>query len=158
MESQLNILQESLAAKRQVLRQIQEYNKKQEEVFTAQQVDMSLFAEAIEEKGRQIDRLNLLDQGFEAMYARLSEELEGNREKYAPQIRQLQQQITEIMELSTSIQAQETRNKSLIEQYFTRERNEVRQNRQNAAKAYHFYKSMSSLNAAGNEPSYDSRK
>ncbi len=158
MESQLNILQESLTEKRQVLLQIQEYNKKQEAVFTAEQVDMSLFDEAMEEKGRLIDRLNTLDNGFEILYEKLAQELKGNREKYAPQIRRLQQQITEIMELSTSIQAQEARNKSLIEQYFARERTDVRQSRQNAAKAYNFYKSMSSLNAAGNYSSYDSKK
>lgn len=158
MESQLNILQESLTAKHQVLLQIQEYNKKQEAVFTAEQVDMSLFDEAMEEKGHLIDRLNTLDNGFEVMYEKLAKELEGNREKYAPQIRRLQQQITEIMELSTSVQAQEARNKSLIEQYFSRERTDVHQSRQNAAKAYSFYKSMSNLNAAGNQASYDSKQ
>ncbi|MBO5283723.1 MAG: flagellar protein FliT [Lachnospiraceae bacterium] len=158
MESQLNILQESLTAKRQVLLQIQEYNKKQEAVFTAEQVDMSLFDEALEEKGRLIDRLNTLDNGFEVMYEKLAKELEGNREKYAPQIRRLQQQITEIMELSTAIQAQEARNKALIEQYFSRERTDVYQSRQNAARAYSFYKSMSNLNAAGNQSSYDSKQ
>lgn len=158
MESQLNILQESLAAKRQVLLEIQEYNKKQEAVFTAEQVDMNLFDEAMEEKGRLIDRLNILDNGFEIMYGKLAEELEGNREKYAPQIRQLQQQITEIMELSTSVQAQEARNKSLIEHYFARERTHVHQSRQNSAKAYNFYKSMSGLNAAANSSSYDSKQ
>lgn len=158
MESQLSILQESLAAKRQVLLDIQEYNKKQEAVFTAEEVDMSLFDGAIEEKGRLIDRLTQLDDGFETMYQKLARELENNRERYADQIRVIQQQIKEITDLGVSIQAQEARNKALIEDYFSRERRSMHRSLQNSAKAYSFYKSMSNLNAASNESSYDSKQ
>lgn len=158
MESQLSILQESLVAKRQVLLEIQEYNRKQEEVFTAEAVDMSLFDEAIEEKGRLIERLTRLDDGFETMYQKLARELENNREKYAAQIKVLQGQIKEITDLGVSIQAQEARNKSLIENYFSRERKNMHKSLQNSTKAYNFYKSMSGLNAASNYSSYDSKQ
>lgn len=154
----MSILQESLAAKRQALLEIQEYNKKQEAIFSAEEVDMSLFDEAIEEKGRLIDKLVQLDNGFDAMYQKLARELENNRERYADQIRVVQQQIREITELGVSIQAQEARNKALIEKFFSRERKSMRKNLQNSTKAYNFYKSMSSLSAAGNEPSYDSKQ
>ena len=158
MESQLSILQESLTAKRQVLLEIQEYNRKQEAVFIAEEVDMSLFDEAIEEKGRLVQKLTQLDEGFEAMYEKLAKELEHNRDKYAGQIRVLKQQIKEITDLGVSIQAQEARNKSLIESYFSRERSNMHRSLQNSAKAYNFYKSMSSLSAAGNQSSYDSKQ
>lgn len=131
MESQLSILQESLVAKRRVLLEIQEYNRKQEAVFMADEVDMSLFDEAIEEKGRLVQKLTQLDDGFEAMYEKLSRELQDNREKYADQIRVLQQQIKEITDLGISIQAQEARNKSLIEGFFSRERSSMHRSLQN---------------------------
>ncbi len=158
MESQLSILQESLTAKRQVLLEIQEYNRKQEAVFTAEEVDISLFDEAIEEKGRLIDRLTQLDDGFDVMYQKLARELENSRERYADQIRAIQQQIKEITDLGVSIQAQEARNKSLVEKFFSRERKGMRTSLRNSAKAYNFYKSMSSLNSVNNEPSYDSKQ
>ncbi len=158
MESQLSILQESLAAKCQVLLEIQEYNRKQEAVFMADEVDMSLFDEAIEEKERLIQKLNILDDGFEVMYEKLEKELQGNREKYAGQIRILQQQVKQITDLGISIQAQEARNKALIENYFSRERANVHKNLQNSARAYKFYKSMSGLNSASNQSSYDSKQ
>lgn len=158
MESQLSILQESLTKKRQVLLEIQEYNRRQEEVFTAQEVDMSLFDEAIEEKGRLIEQLTQLDDGFETMYQKLARELENNRERYAPQIRTLQEQIREITDLGISIQAQEARNKALIENYFSRERKNMHKSLQNSTKAYKFYKNMSGLNAANNYSSYDSKQ
>lgn len=154
----MSILQESLEAKRQVLLEIQEYNRKQEAVFTAEEVDMSLFDEAIEEKGRLVQKLTRLDEGFEAMYEKLAKELEHNRDKYAGQIRVLKQQIKEITDLGVSIQAQEARNKSLIESYFSRERSNMRRSLKNSAKAYNFYKSMSGLSAAGNQSSYDSKQ
>ena len=158
MESQLSILRESLTAKRQILLEIQEYNRRQEAVFTAEEVDISLFDEAIEEKGRLIDKLTQLDDGFDSMYQKLARELENNRERYAEQIHEIQQQIKEITDLGVSIQVQEARNKSLVEKFFSRERKSMRTNLKNSAKAYRFYKSMSSLNAAANEPSYDSKQ
>ena len=158
MESQLSILQESLVAKRQVLLEIQEYNRKQEAVFMAEEVDISLFDEAIEEKERLIQKLVQLDDGFEVMYQKLSRELEDNRNKYAGQIQVLQQQIKEITDLSVSIQAQEARNKSLIESYFSRERSNMHKNLRNSAKAYNFYKNISKLNAVSHQSFYDSKQ
>lgn len=49
MENQLTILSESLDKKLEVLQKIREYNKRQEEIFSAEEVDMSLFDDAVEE-------------------------------------------------------------------------------------------------------------
>ena len=68
MENQLIILSESLDKKLEVLQKIQDYNKRQEEIFSAENVDMSLFDDAVEEKQRLIDEVVRLDEGFEIMY------------------------------------------------------------------------------------------
>ena len=64
MENQLTILSESLDKKLEVLQKIREYNKRQEEIFSAEEVDMSLFDDAVEEKQRLIDEVVHLDEGF----------------------------------------------------------------------------------------------
>ena len=110
MENQLTILSESLDKKLEVLQKIQDYNKRQEEIFSAENVDMSLFDDAVEEKQRLIDEVVRLDEGFEIMYEKLARELEGNRERYAAQIRELQQKVSRVTELSVTVQAQEARN------------------------------------------------
>ena len=143
MENQLTILSESLDKKLEVLRKIQDYNKRQEEIFSAENVDMSLFDDAVEEKQRLIDEVVRLDEGFEIMYEKLAKELEGNRERYAAQIRELQQKVSRVTELSVTVQAQEARNKKLIESYFAKERAGIGQRRKNAKSAYDYYKSMS---------------
>ena len=129
MENQLIILSESLDKKLEVLQKIQDYNKRQEEIFSAENVDMSLFDDAVEEKQRLIDEVVRLDEGFEIMYEKLARELEGNRERYAAQIRELQQKVSRVTELSVTVQAQEARNKKLIENYFAKERAGIGQRR-----------------------------
>ena len=143
MESQLTILSESLDRKLEVLQKIQEYNKHQEEIFSAQNVDISKFDAAVEEKQRLIDEVVRLDDGFEIMYAKLAKELEGNRQHYAAQIRELQTKVAKVTELSVSVQAQEARNKKLVENYFARERAGIGQRRKSAKSAFDYYKSMS---------------
>lgn len=143
MENQLTILSESLDKKLQILKEIQEYNKKQEKSFLEETADLEEFDAAIEEKGRLIEKLNKLDEGFETVYSRLAEELKGNREKYKAQIVELQDKIRQVTELGVSVQAQEQRNKKLVEQYFAKAHNNIRQERKNSKAAYDYYKSMS---------------
>ncbi len=157
MESQLTILSESLDKKLEVLRKIQEYNRRQEEVFSAEKVDMSLFDDAVEEKQRLIDEVVRLDDGFEIMYEKLARELEGNRLRYAAQIRELQAKVAKVTELSVSVQAQEARNKKLIESYFAKERANIGQRRKSARSAFDYYKSMSSTGYTQPQM-YDSKK
>lgn len=147
MENQLTILAESLDKKIQVLTEIQEYNKRQEQVFSAEAVDMEGFDAAVEEKGKLIEKLTLLDSGFESMYAKLSEQLKDNRAKYAAEIRTLQEKITTITEMSVTIQAQEKRNKQLVEQFFAKERMGLQQSRRTSKAAYDYYRRVSSVSS-----------
>ena len=157
MESQLTILSESLDKKLEVLQKIQEYNKRQEKVFSAEKVDMSLFDDAVAEKQRLIDEVVRLDDGFEIMYEKLARELEGHRQRYAAQIRELQAKVAKVTELSVSVQAQEARNKKLIESYFAKERSNIGQRRKSARSAFDYYKSMSSTGYTQPQM-YDSKK
>ena len=143
MESQLTILSESLDRKLEVLQKIQEYNKRQEEVFSAEKVDIRQFDAAVEEKQHLIDEVVRLDDGFEILYEKLAKELEGNRQRYAAQIKEMQAKVAKVTELSVSVQAQEARNKKLVENYFARERAGIGQRRKSSQSAFDYYKSMS---------------
>ena len=83
MENHLNVLSESLDDKIKVLQEIQEYNNRQEQAFRTEQVNMEEFDAAVEEKGRLIEKLTRLDDGFEILYGHLSESL-GRTEKSMP--------------------------------------------------------------------------
>ncbi len=142
MNNSLDILSESLDDKIKLLKEIQEYNRKQEKAFSEGEPDIESFDEAIDEKDDLIEKLEKLDEGFESLYDRVSEELKADRNKYAAKIRNLQDKIMTVTELSTTIQAQEARNKKLVEAYFEKQRSTVKEGRLGSKVAYDYYKSM----------------
>ncbi len=138
----LTLLEESLQNKLQVMDEIQQYNLKQQELFQSEEADIDRFDEYVEEKGRLIEKLTALDNGFESLYAKVAKELEGNREQYKDQIKRLQELVTKVMDTSVTIQAQEARNKKLVEDFFRKEREGIRAGRQSSKAAYDYYKNM----------------
>lgn len=150
MDNSLDVLSESLDMKIQVLKDIEEYNMKQTEAFNKEDPDMESFDAAIEEKGKLIERLEKLDEGFEIMYEKVSDILSKDKDKYADKIRELQGKITIITDLSVSIQAQEARNRNLVENYFLKAKKGIKTGRLGSKAAFDYYKNMSgmSLNEA----------
>lgn len=139
-DNYLNVLEESLQSKLQIMAKIQEYNLYQQEIFQAQDVDLQEYDKYVDKKGALIDELMALDNGFETLYRNVEQELQGNRQKYAQQIRRLQELVTRVTEESVTIQAQEARNKQMVEVYFRKERSNIAQNRKNSKAAYDYYK------------------
>lgn len=143
MENYLNILEESLNKKLEVLEKIQNYNAEQHKLFSEGQVSLDRFDEFIDEKGKLIEQLSRLDDGFESLYAKVSEELKDNKAKYAEQIKRMQELVKQITDKSVVIQTEEARNKTLVEQYFAKERAGLRNNRKNSKAVFDYYQSMS---------------
>ena len=139
----LTLLEESLRRKLQVMEEIQKYNMRQQEIFQSGEVDIDKFDEYVAEKGVLIDKLTALDSGFEKLYAKVSEELQGSREQYADQIRTLQGLVTQVTDRSVDIQAQEARNKKLVEDFCRRERDGIKIGRKSTKAAIGYYKTMS---------------
>lgn len=148
MDNYLKILEDSLIKKSRVLDDIVAYNEAQRKAFTESVPDIDSFDQAIQEKDVLIERLTRLDDGFESLYQKVAEELRANRPKYVEQIGRMQMLVTEITEKSMSIQAQEARNKALIESYFQKERQNIRQNRQSAKAVRDYYKRVSGVEFA----------
>lgn len=145
-ENYLNVLRESLEKKLQIMAEILEYSRSQQEIFRDGEAELEKFDRYVDKKSELLEELTALDSGFEALYRNVSEELERNREQYAPQIKQLQELVAGVMEKSVAIQAQEARNKSLVEDYFRRERAGIAQNRKSSQAAYDYYRRMSNSN------------
>ncbi len=145
IENYLGILEESLQKKLVVLDEIAAYNTAQEQLLKKDKISVEELDENMQCKDELIQKLTALDDGFETLYERIKEQLIGNKDTYKEQIRRLQELIARITEKNVSIQAQEERNKKLVETYFARERSQLRQNRQVSKAAYGYYKSMSNV-------------
>ena len=146
MNNSLNVLSESLDMKLDVLSKIKEYTERQKAVFEEEAPDIDEFDKLVDEKDVLVDKLISLDDGFEQLFQEVSAELKVNKDKYSSQIKQMQDKIGRITELSASIQAQESRNKKAIEEYFSRERQGIKQNRVSSKAAYDYYRNMSGMN------------
>lgn len=148
MDNYLEILEESLKQKAAILDKITEYNGSQETLLKQEKMSLEDFDFYMEQKDALIDQLNRLDDGFETLYERIRQQLQENKDAYREQIKRLQRLITQVTEKSVSIQAQEARNKKLMEDYLARERRQLGQNRQTSKAAYDYYKSFSNTNVA----------
>lgn len=146
MENYLDILEESLQMKLKVLGEISVYNQKQEQLLRKESISLEELDENMRQKDELIQKVTALDEGFETLYERIKEQLLDNKDDYKEQIRKLQQLISQVTEKGVSIQAQESRNKKLIEDYFKKERSQLRQNRQSSKAAYNYYKSVNNTN------------
>lgn len=152
----LAILIESLKKKSKVLDQIKEFNDKQGKMFKEDKVSLDEFDRYVEEKGKLIETLVQLDEGFEQLYERIAAEVVAEKEKYKSQIQILQELIREVSDKSVTIQAQEERNKQLVEQFFKREKSQVSAKRKSTAAAINYYKNMSNTSVV--PPQFMDRK
>ena len=146
MENYLKILEDSLQQKLSVLEEISQYNQEQEKLLKKQDVSLEELDDNMSKKDELIEKLTELDQGFETLYERIREQLLGGKDAYKAQIKKLQDLISQVTEQSVSIQAQEARNKKLVEKYFAEERAQLKSDRQTSQAAYNYYKNMSNTN------------
>lgn len=142
IENYLQVLEESLRKKMQVLERIEEANQRQEQILKSVPVPEEDFDNSIEEKGVFIDELNKLDEGFETLYANIKEQLLTGKENYKEQIAAIQKLIARVTEKSVSIQAQETRNKALAEKFFADKKRELQKGRKSSKAALDYYRNM----------------
>ena len=156
-ENYLQVLEESLRKKLTILDQLREYSRLQQEVFQSDVPDLEQYDSYVDAKDKLIDEIIMLDNGFEILYANVSQELKDNRDKYRDQIRILQDLVRKVTEESVALQTQEERNKTLVENFFRGQRTAIGQGRKSSRAAYGYYKNMSN---AGVETSQflDSKK
>ena len=146
MEKQyLAIMEQSLEKKVLILDQIIEKNAEQNEMLKQEDMSWEDFDENANQKMDLIGEIEKLDEGFEELFQRVRQELEteGGKERYADAIRRMQNLITQITEKSASVQAQEARNKTLVEKYFQQAREKIRGGRTSSKVAMDYYKNAS---------------
>ena len=142
----LTILMESLQKKIRILDQIIMADQEQREALEDPNLDPDDFDRIVEKKAEFIDQLEQLDAGFEEVFARVKEELDGNREQYKEQIHIMQDLIRKITDKSLLIQKQEAQNKELMEKKFTAVRSQAREVRKSQKIVNQYYKNMMKLN------------
>lgn len=138
----IQILEQDLKKKNQILDAVIQVNQVQKDALEDPNLDPDDFDEIVEEKGRLIDSLEHLDEGFEQIYARVREELMDNKEAYRDEIRRMQELIRQITDKTATIQADEQRNKVLMSQKFAAVKQQLREIRSSQKVVNEYYQNM----------------
>ena len=142
----LKILDESLDKKLALLKEIEDLSLSQsvmiEDGAAFEDIDANM-----DDKAALMDRINKLDEGFQAMYDNIKENLEAQKEEYEDEIELIKKKISEVMSCSTQIQAIEARNKAAMEQRFAKAHKDIRSRTVHASQVQDYYKVANRLNA-----------
>ena len=143
VSASLDMLEESLVKKIEVMKKIQTENEKQKELLkNPEEVDSAEFDATLDRKGELIDQLLLLDEGFQTLFDKVKKEVGDHKDQFRDQIKRMQDMIQEITALSASIEAAEHRNKKLAEDYFSVARQNMNMSKQSSAAAFNYYQTM----------------
>ena len=145
-ENYLLIMIQSLKKKIQILDCIIDANDRQKNGLEDPNLDPDDFDKIVEEKSKYIEQLDLLDSGFDKLFARVREELDTKRAAYVGEIKEMQTLIQRITEKSNRIQVQEARNKDLMTQKFSKIHKQVRDVRVSQQAVNQYYQNMKKIN------------
>lgn len=149
-QNYITIMIQSLEEKIAVLDHIIEMNKEQKAILSEEKFLADAFDQNTDIKAGLIQTLNRLDDGFQSVYEHVKKMLhtEDGKKKNASQIKTMQSLITQITEKSVEIQAQESRNKELVEQIFAREKIQIKKSKKGSKAAIDYYRTMNRGNIA----------
>ena len=142
----LQILQESLCKKNEILSLIEKKSKEQSEMIKSDKFTLEDIDKNMDEKTDLISQMTQLDKGFDALYANVRKELLKDKEQYKKEIVHIQSLISRIMEKSTSIETIEMRNKVSMEERFKVERRDLKQKKNISGIAYSYYQTANKIN------------
>ncbi|MDE7477116.1 MAG: flagellar protein FliT [Lachnospiraceae bacterium] len=145
-ENYLQIMTESLEKKLEVLDKIYEVNKRQFEASSKRPFDAEAYDAVMDEKGKLVEELNHLDDGFTSTYELVREEVQKEPEKYRERVLRMQELVRAAVDKSVSIEAQEKRNKASMEAALSSKRKEIKERRVTANVATKYYSAVSRLN------------
>ena len=157
-ESYLEMMSDSLRKKLTILQELEQLSIRQKEFFEqGDRMDDTAFDEVADRKGVLIDELEKLDDGFASLFEKTKKQIGNDKGKYAVQIREIQQLIRDVTEVSNTIEAQEKRNKTAADRYFSVARAELNHGRKSSGTALLYHQTMN--NAQNVTPQFfDSKK
>ena len=155
--SSAQVLVESLEKKSRILDEIMQENEAQELLLKGEELNMEALDASANRMGELAEKLELLDDGFEAVYDRIRQELIENKSAYRTEIKRMQELIAVITEKVVSINAARMRNKLQAENRFKKSRQQIGKASSKMKVSQNYYNNMNRLNYV--DPQfYDNKK
>ena len=128
-DAYMTMMIESQEKKLELLNRAIELDKEQEEIMTGEKPDMGALNANITAKGALVAELDKLDDGFEALYAKVRDEFIENKDAHKEEIRTLQDLIRKITEKIAEVEAIEARSKVNFESFMKKRRQNLKESR-----------------------------
>ena len=145
LDNYVQIMISSLEKKAIILDRLIDRTKLQAEILKNAEFDninWDRFNMLMTEKEEEIEHINEMDQGFQALYDRVGEQLKSDKSLYADEIRYMQELIKLLEEKSVQIRTGEEKNRTMIGNILGGRKKEIKQTRNSMKVASSYYQTM----------------
>ena len=146
IQQYLQAMIDGLKKKEDILDVLTDLTKKQQEIVSADSPDWDAFDKTVDEKSTLIEELDKLDVGFSAVFDRIKNQIEPDREEYKEYIRTLQDRIRIVTDKSNSLMALEERTRVKVTEGFKMQRQTIKQQKVSSKAVTNYYNSMNRMN------------
>ena len=157
-EVYVNMMVDTLELKKSILETILHQTREQETLLKDEEMDIDVFQQIIDAKGKEIEELNQMDEGFDTLFRHVEKEINENRENYRSQIQKMQHLIREVSELGIRIQALEHQNSGHFKIYLANQKKTVRNFYTNNRTAANYYQNMANAHKPGQSYFFNEEK
>lgn len=152
------ILRDSISNKVHVLEKLMELTRRQGELARSGNPDVREFDDLLDEKGQQIDMLNMLDDGFVSIYEKVKDEITDNAAIYKSELLEIRKMIDRATDIGVRLEALEHENKQYIETFIANKKAEVKNFKQSKNMTASYAKNMTNQNAETTSYFMDKKK
>lgn len=146
MTNELQLLIDALAKKKMILQDILKKSEEQNEAASSDKFDAEQFDHLVDDKASLLQQMELIDDGFDAVYERIKDEMVQQKDVYKAEIAQLQCLIRETIDLGAKIHTTEVRTKARLETAIQQSRQDLQRQKQSSRTVMDYYKANSQMN------------
>jgi hypothetical protein len=143
--NELQLLIEALQKKEKILQEILDKSRLQLQVAGEETLDTEKFDALVDDKDVLLAEMEKLDEGFDATYQRIRDELLAQKDKYKTEISALQKLIGDTIDLGAQIHTTETRTKDKLSGAILKSKRELSQKKTSARAVSDYYKISNNL-------------
>ena len=152
------MLRESLEKKADILRVLQIRNKEQAAILQDPNTTPDDLEKNMNMKSELIERIIMLDDGFEQLFNRVKDILDEDRATYADEIKLMQDLIRQVTELTADVEASEYRNREYAKARFANIKKDIRETKKSGDVVTSYYRNMMAHNKADDPAFLDKKK
>lgn len=118
------------------------FTKKQEEILKKDDFEAESFDRILEEKGRLIEEVNLLDEGFDSIFSIVKPSIMEEPSRYKESLLPMQDLIKRLTAKGVELETAERRNQLKMENVLKRDKTKIKKFHVNNEAAAKYYSSM----------------